>query len=369
MKVGIITMFYDSANYGGILQSYATVKILQNAHIDAEQICYINSPQPSLQLKLKRKLLRLYRSARSKEYRMVQQRSARIKAAAMELIPHSAAVYTEQTLPTCVNDYAAFVTGSDQVWHGEWPAYFLSFVPDEKKKIAYAVSTGKSDLTEADTEKIRQYAAGFSAISVREADLAETLQAAMPEKQIELVLDPTLVLDQAEWDKIASPRKVSEQYLFCYFLGGDPRLRTLAKEYAARHGLKIVCIPDMQGRLEANDAAFGDVRSFDAVPQDFLSYIKYAEMIFTDSFHASVFSQIFRKQYIAFGRQAHKEMNNRLETLTELFGTRHRFLTEDAQFNAETLESVAEIDYSAPSERYEAAKERSVSFLLGSIQK
>ena len=94
MKVGIITMFYDSANYGGILQSYAMVRVLQNHNIDAEQICYNTSSLLSLQQKLKRRLMQFYKATRSKEYRMVQQRSKRIKAAAMELIPHTNAVYT-----------------------------------------------------------------------------------------------------------------------------------------------------------------------------------------------------------------------------------------------------------------------------------
>ena len=81
--------------------------------------------------------------------------------------------------------------------------------------------------------------------------------------------------------------------------------------------------------MRKEDINFGDLQLFDAIPQDFLSYILYSEMVFTDSFHASVFSLIFHKQFFAFGRTEHKEMNNRLETLTKMFHTEERFISND----------------------------------------
>ena len=96
----------------------------------------------------------------------------------------------------------------DQVWHGEWPAYFLSFVPGGKRKIAYGVSTGKDRLSEYDIEQIKGYTKDYTAISVREADTADILKAAMPNKSIDVVLDPTMLLDLEDWNSIVSERKI-----------------------------------------------------------------------------------------------------------------------------------------------------------------
>lgn len=103
------------------------------------------------------------------------------------------------------------------MWHGEWPAYFLSFVPDGVKKIAYAVSTGKSYLSTADIQKIKEHVKEYAAISVREADTKAILQKAIPEKTIESALDPSLLLDIEDWHAVASVRRIDEPYIFATF--------------------------------------------------------------------------------------------------------------------------------------------------------
>lgn len=372
MHIGIITMFYHSSNYGGILQAYSLTQCLLKRGIKAEQIRYNHFTAFPIKKRVRIGINKVISIIRNPEYFntliRINRRKKIVFRTSEDTIPHSNKVYSEQTIASCVKNYTAFITGSDQVWHGEWPAYFLSFVPPGKRKIAYAVSTGKSELTDEDVGIIQGYTKDFYAVSVREKDTKEILSKALSNSKIECVLDPTLLLEKTDWEEIASSKKLEERYLFCYFLGTDRRIRSIATEYGRKYGLTVVTIPHMQGRVNPSDLNFGDIQSFDAAPQDFLSYIKYADIVFTDSFHAAVFSQILDTQYIVFGRTEHKEMNNRVETLTDIFHTRHRFITGEEHFNLKYIEKLEPIDYSIVSDEFEMLRKKSIDFLLNSLK-
>lgn len=364
-------MFYHSFNYGGILQAYSLTQYLIRHGIETEQIRYNHFTAYSLKKRIKLYVMRHMPIMHFEYYvirKKINTRKKIVIRAAEEMVPHSNKVYTEKTIDLCAKNYTAFITGSDQVWHGEWPAYFLSFVPSDKTKIAYAASTGKSALEYTEIEMICDNIKDFNAISVRERDTKETLAKELPNKKVELVVDPTLLLERKDWEKVTSTQLVKEKYLFCYFLGDDKRMRSIANEYGRKYGLKVVTIPHMQGKVVESDMNFGDIQSFDAIPQDFLSYIKYADIVFTDSFHATIFSHIFSTQYVVFSRVAHKDMNNRLETLMDIFATRHRFIVEDRQFNLDFIETLKPIDYSIISDELELLKKKSVNFLMRSLE-
>ena len=364
-------MFYNSSNYGGILQSYALVRLVEKEGNSVEQIRYNQSSIYNVKLRLKQAILPYYRMIRDYNngilYWRLRKRRKIVIRAAKELVNHSKKVYSEQSLSSCLRKYNCFITGSDQVWHGEWPAYFLNFVPSKYKKIAFAASTGKSELTDDEIKVIRDYTKDYTAISVREKDTATQLNKQI--KNVECVLDPTLLLEKGDWETIVAERKIDKPYIFCYFLGSNKKMRDLASEFAAKRNCPIVTIPHMQGIIEKNDLLFGEVQSFDARPQDFLSYIKYAEAVFTDSFHACVFSQIFKKQYYVFGRLEHKEMNNRIVSLTEMFGTRNHYIEEQDQYKFSYIDEIDLIDYRVTSEDYKEMKEKSISYLFSNLRK
>ena len=366
MKIGILTMFYNSSNYGGILQAYALSRAIKALGLDVEQICYNHYSAWSIKHRIKLKIIKYSPLAKNPAMIGLQikihNRTRKVIKASNKLVPHSSDVYNERNIKKCLPNYSAFVTGSDQVWHGDWPAYFLGFVPSEYKKVAYAVSTGKSLLSEKDLERIKKYTDDFYAISVREETTEKQLSVYLREKRIDLVLDPTLLLGREEWEEVASPRLYDFPYIFCYFLGADQKMRSLAEQYGKIHKLCVVTIPHMQGRIERADLTFGDKQCFDVSPQDFLSLIKYADIVFTDSFHASVFSQLFRTKYIAFGRTDHKEMNSRLTTLTEFFETKNRFICEEEKYDMAYIDSIDDDIYSV-SDEFLKLRSKSLDFL------
>ena len=291
---------------------------------------------------------------------------------AENVIPHGEKVYDATSIHGCVADYDAFITGSDQVWNFTWynPEFFLDFVPSDKIKMSYAASIAMDGLTDAQKEIFQNSLKDYKAVSVREKSAIPLLEGLSP-VAVESVLDPTLLLDRSDWEKICSDRIIDEEYLFCYFLGENTKARRLAERFAKQNHLKLVNIPHASGWVKLEDRKFGDVKLFDATPNDFISLIKHAKYVFTDSFHAAVFSHIYQKQYVIFNRNKSGEMSSRIQDITELFGSQARFCYDASRENLQYIKSLADIDYSGTTSEFERIKRQSVEYLernLGDIK-
>ena len=230
MKIGIITHYYHSFNYGGNLQAYALCKYL-NQQYDAEQICYINKnakPKSRKQeirefgiFKFIKKVINwgirkgatFFRKAKDKR---ISGDLAKRKEAILSFnhsIPHSQECYDAVTIQQCEQIYDVFITGSDQVWHPDAVniAYLLNFVHD-KRKISYAASLAVSELSETYQKIIQDSLKDYHAISVREKTGAKLLQPLF-NFPVQLVVDPVFLLEKGDWEKIASDRIIEKPYL------------------------------------------------------------------------------------------------------------------------------------------------------------
>lgn len=374
-KVGIITHYYKSRNFGGVLQAYALCRYLRGLGYDAEQICYAMNgtsptpPPPPFWNRLKRltvQKVRLKLINRCLAGRFRKQAAA-MTAFGEEQVPHSEKVYTAETIRDC-RGYDAYITGSDQVWNPDWyePAFFLTFVPEGGRKIAYAASLGHSSLSEAQAMLFRESLRGFSAVSVREEDAVELLSPLSP-VPVERLLDPVLLLSREQWDEICADRLVKEPYVFCYFLGERSGPRALAEKFAKKRGLKTVCVPHLFGTYRPCDRSFGDKRLYGVSPREFLSLIKHADYIFTDSFHALVFSELYGKEYAVFRRSGGDAMSGRIYSAAELFGSRARFCEGEEQETMEYLESLPPADPDRPLPALDARRKRSREFLMENL--
>ena len=130
--------------------------------------------------------------------------------------------------------------------------------------------------------------------------------------------------------------------------------------------MKIAVIPFPGIEYNMSDVNLGKYRFDDADPSDFISLIKHAEYVFTDSFHATVFSLLYEKEFYSFPRGDAKEMGSRLLTLTELFGCKERFCLAEVSEREEYIASLPPI--SSNHERFDALKKRSEAFLMRSLQ-
>ena len=356
-KIGICTLYYRNRNYGANLQAYALRTVLETMGHEAEVIAYYNNTRLHWMLSaIKQKIKKKDRIADS----------IRIRNAAIDRfntsIPHSELYYVN-TIDRANSAYDCFVSGTDQVWNPEWINRYMSleFVHEDKCTAAYAASTGKITLSETQQQKLRRALDHTQHISIREKESIPALQA-LTDKEIVSVLDPTMLLTAEEWDRICSHRLIQEPYLFCYFLGGNENLRKVARAYADARGLKLVTLPYLNAAYRKVDDGFGDAALYDVAPNDFLSLVKHAAFVMTDSFHAAVFSHLYERPFAVSGKRDN-EMGCRMKSLTDLFGTSERYFVDHSLVTLEALERLngetLAVDWAA----YEAARQASFDFL------
>ena len=380
-KIGILTHYYRSNNYGGNLQAYALCRFINEKvpHVSAEQVSYdIYSLQTrkrkrySLSKVIKKLKIKLTytinRTIKKEIYIELDKRKKAILKFNQESIPHSIKIYNRLNINECNSEYDIFITGSDQVWHPNvlCPAYLLSFTEKDKVKLSYAASVAKDILTEEEKQIFKEALRDYKAISVRENEAISLLVDISP-MEPEWVLDPVLLLTREKWDFVSTERIVEEPYLFCYFLGDDITIRHLAEEYAKKKNLKIVTLPYLLGEYRKCDLDFGDERLYSISPPDFISLIKYADCIFTDSFHAAVFSGIYEREYFVFERAEAKNSSSRIYSLLSLYETEEHFCDTEKKRTLSYLLNIKKIDYSRKLEKLEEMKKKSVRFLEENI--
>lgn len=336
-KVGIITHYYNSQNYGGVLQAYALCRVLNKEGYAAEQICYNSNQNTRKSSKKTARIIFLIKNFTrillTKVWKKHHYKDLVLRVKAFEKfrddIPHSKDVYNDFNIDACLMDYDYFITGSDQVWHPKnyRAPYFLTFVKD-KPKISYAASLSVNQLSDFELDRIKSNVEDFMAISVREEN-AVSLINNVTQLKVHHVVDPVLLLDKTEWDSICANRMISDRYVFCYFLGKDNNYKRSIIEFARKNSLKIVTLPGMNGKCGYHDMKFADINLFDVTPPQFLSLIKYSDAIFTDSYHATVFANIFANNFFTFCRTDYSEMSSRLHNLVNLFDCKENLCDED----------------------------------------
>ena len=261
-----------------------------------------------------------------------------------------------------------FITGSDQVWSFTWyrKEYFLDFVPLNKYKMSYAASFGISTFNEDQKEIIKMNLRNFRAISVREADVVDELKE-LTGIDVKNTIDPTLLLSKEDWDVICSKRIVEREYVFAYFLGDNIKARKIAQSFTKKLNLELVFIPHANYGINTNDIFMNGIKIYGASPYDFISLIKYAKYVFTDSFHASVFSIIFNKNFFVYNRSKKKLMNNRIVGLLDLFDLKGRFCNSVKSENLHYALENPNIDYKNCSEKFILAKQDSEDYLIKNL--
>lgn len=385
-KNGIISRYYGNSNYGGVLQAYALQKTIERLNTECVQIsyniqissqsfwyrlfCLVLNPKwilPAIRRRLVKEAPIPTPIPTEKIQNGINKREVAFRAF-QERIPHTEQVYYEGAMEHCGEGFDTLVTGSDQVWNFAFfrPACFLNFAAQGQKKISYAASVSMDSFTRIQAMVVKHYLKDFSAVSVRESQTVDLLRPLSPVEPV-CTLDPTLLLSAEDWDKICAGRVVEEPYLFCYFLGIDQQKCDLATEFARQNGWKIVTIPYLHGYDDKEPTDFGDYRMIDISPEQFLSLIKHASYVMTDSFHACVFSSIYKRQYAVFNRNKSGEMNNRIYSLTQMMEQQERFCDTDEKMTTAYLSSLGEIDYTHTPEEFEKRKAISLAYLEESI--
>lgn len=226
-------------------------------------------------------------------------------------------IFPQATPNSLGEKYDFFVVGSDQVWNPIFPEFselfFLTFAP-KNKRIAYAPSFGLEELPEGFQEKFSVWLKGMNHLSVREESGAKIIKK-LSGKNVPVLLDPTMLLTKEDWLEISHPVKdiPREPFILTYFLGNlDYKLDKEIKNFAKKQHMKIVRINDMTSKYYAIG------------PSEFLTLIKKASLILTDSFHGTVFSMLFEKPFLTYKRISKNNMQSRIDTLFSIFNIQSR---------------------------------------------
>lgn len=329
MKIGIFTYF--QTNYGAVLQAYALQKYLQEQPNTEVEIIDFTTPDHLEGHKVfKRQSLKnpvaavayyfftvihyvqlKHRVTRTWDFKKKYFHSTRRFSSMKDVLENHP-----------IEDI--YITGSDQVFNpiGMYvPLYYLGFDKGNGKKVAYAPSFGISKFDDTITQKIEGYVKDFDFLSCREPAGAEYLSS-IAGHEVPVVVDPVLLHDSDEWDKVAVCPKMKSNYIFIYDLNGADNLIKIAKKVQKKTKLPIVCLT--RNRLKLYPV---DKQIYDAGPAEFVGWIKDASYVVTDSFHGTVFSLIFSKQFFTF--IALERTSSRIRSILAKVGLDNRIVTKD----------------------------------------
>jgi hypothetical protein len=255
------------------------------------------------------------------------------------------------------SDCDLFILGSDQIWareltHGMDPVYFGQFAP-ERVKISYAASVPDGTIPEAEKPYFKEYLKSISSISVREEKLAESLRT-LTGRNVETVIDPTLLLERADYEPLLTknPRK-TEDYILAYYVVESEVLQRCAKAASRLLNCELLEI-----HYKKTPTIKGENMILDAGPGEFLSCIRDAKLVMTNSFHGTVFSILFRKKFYSVYQQ-----NGRIENLLEFLDLTDRHICREEEIRVEQ-----EIDYTQSESRLAEYRRKSIGFLERAIE-
>ncbi|MBO4651037.1 MAG: polysaccharide pyruvyl transferase family protein [Clostridiales bacterium] len=351
MKNVGLCIVYKNCNYGSILQSYATLLKLQSLGCDYEIIRYTPTKNMKFYLKAIPRLLNrdmIYGKARALKRKIGKKihrefasndriREKKFHEFVEDNFEHFSRVIHEYSeLQEYAYTFSDVLVGSDQLWLPSGLAtnfYNLRFVPDGVNKIAYSASFGVSKIPSYQRSRTKEYLSRINHLSVREQAGARIIKD-LTGRDAQVILDPTMIIERETWDNYIPDKEiVIGDYIFCYFLGNNPSQRDEVRKLAAEKNLKIVVLRHLDEYI-SRDENFGDIAPYDIGPAEFVNLVRHAKYVCTDSFHGSVFSIIYHKQFISFSRYAEgtNSRNSRLDTLFNNIGISRRYksnLSED----------------------------------------
>ncbi|GAE89928.1 polysaccharide pyruvyl transferase family protein [Acetivibrio straminisolvens] len=348
LKILIIT-YSRTKNYGGILQAYGLYRHLEKMGQDVKFIDYIpvrcnfyNKKQFVNCITSKSKIWGINRISKWLWGLLIYPRVVKEYAPFLDFmdsrVKFTRKYYSYEELLEDTPQADIYITGSDQVWNSDFIEnnnldlpFYLEFVDDTKKKISYASSFGKDTIPPQNVKLVEKMLKRYNDISVREQSGMDILSKMQIKSTV--VVDPTILCDVSEWDAIASERKMNQDYILLYQVRFNKNVYRIAKKIAKKRNQKLIIITlDYKDKFRA---LCDCVLVAPSIP-DWLSYIKYANVVITDSFHASVFSILFKRKFIVSG-VARKGMSTRIHNLLNMLELQNQELKDFSVDDAERI--------------------------------
>jgi hypothetical protein len=376
-RVGIVTHYGE--NYGGMLQAYALQRYVKDlgyeCKIISNEFLYRATSSSRIKAKInnlksfvknpfsymkRRKAMRAYVSERALK-------SAYFREFLKENIEIDRTGYnTYQEYLDNPPNYDVYLSGSDQIWnpnlYNKNGFYFSEFAPENATRISFASSVAVTTVTEEQGAFMKPHLEKMDIISTRETE-GSKIVAKLSGKKVRTVIDPTLLLNGDQWSEVVSAPLVDRPYIFCYFFSERNYIAKVKKQVKDLTGLELVCIPYV-----AREMGGDDTKIFEAGPAEFISLIKNAELVLTDSFHATAFSINMKTPFLSlcrFKKSDTKSMNSRLNTILGLVGLEDRLIDENDKI---TKEMLFDVDLEKAHRLLDERRKEDAEFLKNAIE-
>lgn len=367
IKIGIVT-FHRAHNYGAMLQAYALCNIL-NQDYNAELIDYYNkhiySNYNIIRPFSKNPIITFKNFKDDLKYKKVkEQRWDSFESFLNKKCNLSKRFNSINSLKKEKLNYDIMITGSDQVWNpnivGELSdIYTLNFGNKNIKRVSYAASVGnRKYICERKNEYIKKLDL-IDELSVREDDAKKELEQIL-NKDVNVVLDPTLLLTKEEWDtQLLDQNKIDDKYILAYMVKYDKKIIDIVNKLSEKTGLKVV-------HFDIKNPGYNNVLAscYNLGPLEFINYIKNAQFVVTTSFHATVFSLIYEKEFLIV---PHSITGSRVNDLLKKIGILDRSISSVKDFERISFEK--RINYNNVNKILENERFKSITWLKKAIEK
>ena len=350
-RTGILTLS-SAENYGAVLQCHSLCKYLNDNYSDTEIIDFtprfIVGRYPLFHLKYT-SLLGTIKSAIGSILEFPAKMTKRIRFIHFRRVDSK---YGSQKYIGVMLDesYDQYIVGSDQVFNLELTGndceFFLPRVKHNKS--TYAASLGVSTLNDEQADLLSKGLADFDNISIREKVGCGLLRSIIQNKDVTQLIDPVFLNSREYWEQLSGGRIYKKKYILIYAFQEFETSYEIATLIKHDSQYDIIMINDSIKRKRK------DVLNIKGIgPKEFLSLIKNAECVITDSFHGTAFSMIFRKKFYSI---PYRGTESRFFDMLELFELEDRIISNTHNFVD------LEVDYSSYEKNLSFQQERIMNY-------
>ena len=349
-RIGILTI--ESLNYGNRLQNYALQALIESLGFYCETIHRKTTSGQSAKSMVKRIIKR-------EICRLIYTREQAFRCFDKNIHKSSDWASANKVSPGLASRYDYFISGSDQVWN----PYFefigdsdLLYFARREQKIAYAASFGIDfeAIPEQRKARMAELLSDYKALSVREVEGVRIIRN-LTGRDAQLVIDPTLTMNCQEWEKLEKRPpfvKKDDRYILVYALASKSKRFQNAVEQVRKSGTRVIDIYPDANKLKKFLMPVG--------PSEFIYLIHHAEMILSDSFHATAFSLIYHKKAQIFKRED-LDMSSRITTIAHTLALADRLQADGTFVLDET------VDFDLVDKKLAQEKAKAIAFLKNAL--
>lgn len=336
MKIALIT-FSRTKNYGGTLQAYALNKYLSTLGHDVYFIDYItergNIYSPKVFVERATSHSRVWGMNcftrflwKTLYFKNIRNDYLKFFAFIEKECKFSDRYFSNEDLIKNPPQAELFMVGSDQVWNSDYAPgkqlelpFYLPFTTGNK--MSYGSSFGNASLPDAQKNAVRALLQSFDALSVREETGKQILEELGLESTI--VSDPTLLFDGEFWSKKCTAQRLGYPYILLYQVKFDVNVYRTAKAFSEKLGYKLIIL----SMNREDKRKYGQSIVMTPSVEEWISYIKNAKLVYTDSFHATVFSILLHTAFVV-NSASRKNMSSRISNLLRIVGLAELEMTD-----------------------------------------